>query len=454
MFMLAVRSLRRRVAAFTATFLAAFLGAVLVMAFGSLSDTGAAEGVAETDRQTLSTMSTVVGGWSLVLVAFAVTSTLTLSVRQRATEMALLKCVGATPAQLRRMVLGEALLLALAGALVAIPAGALTGRALLALLKSTDQVADGVPFAYGPVALGAGIGVTVLGAAGAAFLTARRVARMRAVAALGSAADAGTGGGRLGKGRIILSALFLAGGVQLGVMAATAGPEGFDSMQFAGSADILFGIGLAGLAPMLVRGASAALARPVRRFGGASGYLAVLNLRQRTAQLAAALTPVILFVGIGVGTLWMQAIQNDTSAGAVPTTQEDAIETLNFVVTGMIVLFTCIMLINTLVAATTYRRREFGQQRLAGATRRQVLGMVVLEGAVLTVAGLVCGTIAALPTVLPFSYAKTDDWLPDPEYGIWLGTVAVAVTVTMAALVGTARRTLRTPAVEAVSVAS
>ncbi|CAI7979576.1 MULTISPECIES: FtsX-like permease family protein [unclassified Parafrankia] len=456
MFTLAVRSLRRRMSAFTASFLAVFLGAVLVMAFGSLSDTGAAEGVSDTDQETLVTMSTVVGGWGLALVAFAVTSTLTLGVRQRATEMALLKSVGATPAQLRRMILGEAVLLALAGALVAVPIGALAGRGLLALLKSTDQVADDVAFAYGPVALGTGLGVSVLGAAGAAVLTARRVAKMRVVEALSSAADASAGGGRMGRGRIITGVLFLLGGLQLSVMAAAAGPEGFDSMQFAGSADILFGIGMAFFAPVLVRWATAVLARPVQRFGGVSGYLAVLNLRQRTAQLAAALTPVILFVGISVGTLWMQVIQNEANAaaGVVTNAEDDAIETLNFVVTGMIVLFACIMLINTLVAATTDRRREFGQQRLAGATRRQVLGMVILEGAVLTVAGLVIGTVAALPTVLPFSYAKTDSWLPDPEVGIWLGTAAVAVAATLAALLGSARRALRAPAVEAVAVAA
>ncbi|NGN63777.1 ABC transporter permease [Streptomyces sp. A7024] len=453
MFSLALQSLRRRMSAFAASFLAVFLGAVLVSAFGTLADTGAAAGVSDRDQETLISMSAVVGGWSLCLVAFAVTSTLALSVRQRATEMALLKSVGATPAQLRRMILGEAGILALAGAVLAVPVGFQAGRGLLAMLKSTDQVAADVPFTIGPVALLTGLGVTALAATAAALLTARRVAKMRVVEALSNADESSAAGGRLGRIRIAAGVLFLLGGLQMSVMGAVAGADGLESMQFAGSADILFGIGMAFFAPVLVGWATALLAGPLERFGGVSGYLAALNLRQRRAQLAAGLTPVMLFVGISAGTLWMQVIQNDaTAAGATIAADDEAVETLNLVVTGMVVLFACIMLVNTLIAATAHRRREFGQQRLAGATRGQVLGMVALEGVVLTVAGLVFGSVAALTTVLPISYAKTGSWLPDAEPAIWLGTAAVAAAVTFAALLGTARRSLRTPSVEAAEV--
>jgi hypothetical protein len=273
---------------------------------------------------------------------------------------------------------------------------------------------------------------------------------MRVVEALSNAAQTTTGRAKLGVVRILGGVLFLGLGLQLSIMGALAGPEGLDSMQFVGSADILFGIGMAFFAPVLVRWSTALLAGPMRRFG-VEGYLAVLNLRQRTEQTASALTPVMLFVGITVGTLWMQVIQNDANvvSGAVAA-DDEAVATLNFVVTGMVVAFACTMLINSLIAATTYRRQEFGQQRLAGATRRQVMGMVALEGAVLIVAGLAYGTIAALITVLPISYAKTESMLPTPQPGIWFGTAAVA----LAALLGTARRVLRTPAVEAIPNAS
>src|SRR5690349_7550917 len=134
MFALAIGSLRRRAGAFTASFLALFLGSTIIMAFASMLDTAASGGATGEARSTLVVMANVVGGWGLLLVVFAVTSTLTLSVRQRASEIALLKSVGATPAQLSRMIVGEAAVLAVAAALLAIVPGMLAGRGVLGLL--------------------------------------------------------------------------------------------------------------------------------------------------------------------------------------------------------------------------------------------------------------------------------------------------------------------------------
>ncbi|MGI5170246.1 FtsX-like permease family protein [Spirillospora sp. CA-253888] len=319
------------------------------------------------------------------------------------------------------------------------PADAQAGHGLLALMRNSGQVDAGVDYAFGPVAPLLGLGVIVLAALAAAALTSRRVATMRVAQALGSAAGPPRDGARMGKVRAVVGVVFLGLGVQLAVMGSLAGPEGLNAMQFAGSADVLFAIGMACFTPVLVRWANALLTGPVLRYGGPSGYLAVLNLRRRVAQSASALTPVILFVGIAVGTLWMQVIQNAANTAAGAETADDAVRTLNLVVIGSIVAF----------ASTSHRRRELGQQRLAGATHRQVLGMVLLEGVVLTVAGVAFGTIAALTTVLPMSIAKNGSLLPDPQWGIWTGTAAVTLT----ALLGTAHRALRIPAVRAVATA-
>ncbi|WP_399476419.1 hypothetical protein [Streptomyces sp. TRM68367] len=56
--------------------------------------------------------------------------------------------------------------------------------------------------------------------------------------------------------------------------------------------------------------------------------------------------------------------------------------------------------------------REFGQQRLAGATPGQVLGVVGAEGVILTVTGLLFGTLAALAGIVPFTVVRTDTVLP------------------------------------------
>ena len=110
-------------------------------------------------------MAGVAGGWCLLIVAFAVASTLTLAVRQRDREMALLRSVGATPGQVRRMIVGR-------GARWSRwsrrwsrsrPAFGL-GRLLFGLLCGTEQVAPAVDYRFGFIATGIGVGVTVLGA--------------------------------------------------------------------------------------------------------------------------------------------------------------------------------------------------------------------------------------------------------------------------------------------------
>ncbi|WP_433332190.1 FtsX-like permease family protein [Spirillospora sp. CA-294931] len=450
MFRIAMRSVRKRTGSFVASFLAMFLGAIIVMAFGSMLDIAGGDGVPDTAKETLFIMGNVVGGWGLILVVFAVVSTLTLSVRQRGAEMALLKSVGATPAQLGRMIVGEAAALAVVAAALAVVPAMVLGRGLLGMLHGTDQVPDSVGYSFGPIALSIGIGVTFLSAVAAAAVTARRVARTGINQGLDD-----TGSVRMTKKRVIFAGIFLALALDLAVVTSTVMKDkGTDAMATSGQADIFAALGLALLAPWFLRRIVGAVAPALQRMGGISGALAASTLLRRNGQMASAVTPIILFTGIGVGTLYLQEIENNAlaAAGMKATVESKNIETLNFVVIGMIVLFTAIMLVNTLIAATTYRRREFGQQRLTGATPGQVLGAVVLESTVLTVTGVALGSVAALFTIIPFSIARTGDALPEGDPGMLLAVAAIAAVLTLATAYGTARRVVSTPAVEAVSV--
>jgi len=227
-------------------------------------------------------------------------------------------------------------------------------------------------------------------------------------------------------------------------------------MAFPAYGAILLSIGFAVLAPSLLGRLLGLLQGPLTAVAGAGGYLTARNLRQRRAELAGVLMPMIIFTGMATATLYMQAVESDwvTASGLDKTVDDKNLETLNLVVVGIIVVFSCIMLINSLYAATSYRGREFGQQRLAGATPHQVLGTVGCETAVLTLTGLFLGTIAALAGIIPFTMARTDEVLPGQGLGIWLAIIAIATAATAVTTIGTARRTLRTPAVEAVAVAA
>ncbi|HEY4024436.1 MAG TPA: FtsX-like permease family protein [Pseudonocardiaceae bacterium] len=442
---LALRSIRHRPASFLASFIALLLGAVILMTFASLLDTSTGPNVDAATHTTLIIMANVVGGWGLVIVAFTVSSTLALVLRQRGGDIALLKCVGATPRQLRGLIVGEAVAVATIAALVAIAPSVFAGRELIVLLKNTHQVPAQVSAGFGPFAIGIGVGITLLAAVVAASSAARRAANTAAADAIRTAALNNPKPTRL---RLVGGALALAGALSCAIITATGlTGKGFGQMAVGAQGAILAAIGFALLAPTLLSRTSGALGVPLRR-AGVGGYLTALALRARTHQLAGALVPIILFTAIATGTLYVQTVQNAVTTVAEPELAR-SVETLNYVVVGMIGLFAALMLVNTLIAVTVNRKREFGQLRLVGSTPRQVLGTVGIEGVVLAGSGIVLGSIAALATVIPFSIGKTGAVLPDAPITIYLAVVGTAAVFTLAAGLGAARKAIRTPAVEA-----
>ncbi|MFG2520113.1 FtsX-like permease family protein [Streptomyces sp. NPDC048527] len=443
MFALALRSVRLRPGRLLATLLSAFLGAAIIMTFNSLHDTAGAPGVDHVSADTLTTAASVVGGYGTLLVFFAVASTLTVNVRQRTDEITLLRHTGATPAQIKRMIVGESVIVALAGSALAVGPAMLGGNALLDVFKDSGQVADGVSYVFGPVALMSGVAITLLASAGAAFLAVRRATR----------AAAGMRQGRGGARKFAAWAALAVG--TAGVLCAFAmKPTDAALMAAPAYGAILLSIGFALLSPALLHRFLGRAEPLLTTLTGASGYLTVRNMRQRADELSGVLMPLILFTGMATATLYMQAVESDAikASGVAKSVGDKNLETLNFVVVGIIVVFACVMLVNTLYAATSYRAGEFGRQRLAGATPGQVLGTVGLESLVLTVTGVFFGTVAGLAGIVPFTAVRTDSLLPGQGLGIWLTVVAMAAMATLVTSLGTARRTLRVRAVDAVAV--
>ncbi|MER7705092.1 FtsX-like permease family protein [Kitasatospora sp. NPDC097605] len=130
------------------------------------------------DRMTLISMALL--GFSVVIAGLGVAAALVLSISERSREIGMLRAIGMSRTQLRRMLTLEALLLSLATALLGTALGIGYGWAAARSVTATLGTLGGPPVL--PV-LGA-LALTVLTGLAAAVLPARRVARMTAVDAM------------------------------------------------------------------------------------------------------------------------------------------------------------------------------------------------------------------------------------------------------------------------------
>lgn len=422
---LAWASLRHRATAFAATFLTVLLGAALIGAFATLAETGSGP-VSDADAETLRIMGIVVGGWGSAIVLFSVASTLGITVRQRAEEIGLLRVVGATPRQARRLVLAEAAAVtgvaALLGSLLAWPAGFV----LLALLRNAGMVSDTVEYGGGPAALAATVTLVVTTGLVAAAVTARRATTGPATLAI---AEAASGGARMRWWRVLAGLLFVGYGVAMAVVTITVTAHDSDpyaAMSTSGSSSILVGIGLATLSPTLLRWLSSACAPGVGR-AGVVGWLAAYNTSRRPHLLSTVLGPVIVLTAGAVGVLMLVGIDRRTVGAGHP--EGEMINLLNNLVTGMIVVFAAVVVVNAFAAAVAGRRTELQRLRLLGATPAQVERSVVAEAGIVAAIGVLLGLAASLATVVPFAIARDEGVVPDGQ--LWLPAVVVAATVSL-----------------------
>ncbi|MGW1710583.1 FtsX-like permease family protein [Streptomyces sp. NPDC002206] len=251
---------------------------------------------------TLVLVASAVAGNIFLVTVFVVTSTLSLAMAHRRRETALLRAVGATPGQIRRMMTAEALVVAFVGGLLGWPVGVAVVHGMRDRLAVHGFVPPDFQPVIGPLSAAGAVVMTVLTASTAVLVAARRANRIRPIEALGEAALERPD---LGKGRLITGCVLAAGAVAVFVTGLTRGGDFTALVGLANSLVLVMVITAAVLGPLMARMSLLVLA-PLLRTSKVTGYLAAANHRAHLRRLAAAVTPLILAVSFAATVVFAQ----------------------------------------------------------------------------------------------------------------------------------------------------
>jgi putative ABC transport system permease protein len=239
----------------------------------------------------------------LLVGAFFILNSFQLSVAERLRELALLRVGGATPNQVMRLVLWEALWLGIVGSAIGIILGIALAWLLVRSLEASGDVRL-LAWALPPSAilsgLAAGLVVTML----AALLPAANAARTSPLEVLRPRGAVGSLGGRPGWTGLALVGLLLA------VALVAAGIASAEWRLFGAIGLLLLFVSVLALLP-LVLGGLAALVTPLLRVLPGDALLSARNLTRNRTRTTVTLTGMVVgfALTVGVGGLAESAAQ-------------------------------------------------------------------------------------------------------------------------------------------------
>ncbi|TBO58661.1 FtsX-like permease family protein [Streptomyces kasugaensis] len=242
------------------------------------------------DVATLLAVMAVLAGFVSV---FVVSGTFAFAVARRGRELALLRTVGATPPQVRRMIMAESAVLGVVASAAGCGIGIFGGRLLAAVLSYVGMAPEDFDVPVSPLILllsfGTGLGVALLGV----FAASRRAAKVRpAEAVRESAVETRV----MTTGRWITGSLFLALSVLLLVLLGKAGADG--AMVISLVLTEILVVTMVAFAPLLVPPLVRLATFPLAAVTRATGALAGDNARAAVRRTASAAAPVMVTVAV------------------------------------------------------------------------------------------------------------------------------------------------------------
>ncbi|MDQ8706443.1 ABC transporter permease [Streptomyces sp. LHD-70] len=247
-------------------------------------------------------------GVAVLVGVFLIVNTFSMLIAQRTRELGLLRALGADRAQVRRSVLVEALLLGVVGSTLGLATGIGLAFGLIELMALAGMNLDATEMVIGPVtpvaAYGVGVGVTFV----AAYLPARRAAKVSPMAALADAEVAGVGR-PLTVRAVVGAVVAVAGAAAMTGCAVSADTSTSASLLGLGVVLTLVATVIAG--PLLVRPVIRVLGGAFPALFGSVGRMsqrnALRNPRRTGATAAALMVGLALVGGLSVASASMTA---------------------------------------------------------------------------------------------------------------------------------------------------
>ncbi|MDH3227547.1 MAG: FtsX-like permease family protein, partial [Thermoleophilia bacterium] len=230
------------------------------------------------------------GAVALLVSTFVIFNVFSITVAQRTRQLGLLRAVGASGAQVRRMVIVEALVIGVAASVIGLAAGVLLALGLLEFFRLADIDLPTTRPELKPRTIAWGLAVGIIVTLIAAFVPALRASRVSPVSAMRESTSE--------ESRVSLRVRIIAFVLPaLGIVLLSWGLWGSldlaPRLTIMGFGALLLFVGAAALTALIARPVVAVIGFPARRIAGVSGKLASENVVRkpgRTASAAAALT--------------------------------------------------------------------------------------------------------------------------------------------------------------------
>lgn len=278
-----------------------------------LVTTGAARGDVESleagaGRGVLVALAASLGGTVVLIVGFIVAGALAVSVANQRRDLALLRAIGSTPVQVRRLIATQASVVSLLVMPFGIGAGYLLAGGFADLLTSSGMLPLGVPIVWSPfpalVSIGLLLGVVQVAARAAAMRTSR-------AAATEAVAESRTEPRPPGMPRTVVGCVLIGLSTASTVVPLVTRTEA--AFVSAGSGTILAFVGLALVAPALVRILTSTLLGRLRPDTPAPIWLAISNSHGYARRTAGAVSVLALAIGLTI----VQVFTHSTLAAVI-----------------------------------------------------------------------------------------------------------------------------------------